>query len=300
MELKRNLKYLMTGTDVRWVKDYLFVLGYYEDKITKITNNRYGNDTVKAVKAFQKANNLTVDGIYGQKSHKKLTAIINKKDKVVEYVTAKGFPRISEAARAAINTALTEVSEERREFVLEALKHATDASIASMFKYPSSLYIRGGNLYGKDRKTLNVITEKYLTTTYKKTYASYCTSGRLDMMVKAVRANPDTTGADCSGGIVGLLRHFKLAEADFDDTANGLLGGHSVAIKKENLTAGDYVGKSGHICIYAGGGYLIEWAGGAYGCQLTKLNSRKAWSFTEKKMKNISACNKFRKPKVFS
>ena len=299
MELKRNLKFLMTGDDVRWVKDYLLVMGYYEEHIKKITNNRYGNDTVKAVKAFQNANNLKVDGIYGQKSHAKLTAIINKKDKVVEYVTAKDFPRISEKARAAINVALTAVPEKRREFVLEALKYATDASIASMFKYPSSLYIRGGNLYGKDRKTLNVITEKYLTTTYKKNYASYCTSGRLDMMVKAVRANADTTGADCSGGIVGLLRHFKLADADFDDTANGLLGGHSVAVKKENLTAGDYIGRSGHICLYAGGGYMIEWAGGAYGCQLTEVDKRRAWSFTEKKLKNLDACTQYRQPKVF-
>lgn len=187
MELKRNLKYLMTGDDVRWVKDYLLVMGYYEKHIKKITNSRYGGDTVKAVKAFQKANNLTVDGIYGQKSHKKLTAIINKKDKVVEYVTAQDFPRISVAARAAINVALTDVSEKRRECVLEALKYATDASIAAQFKYPSSLYIRGGNLYNKDL-SLNTISEKYLTGAYKKNYASYCTSGRLEMMVAADRS----------------------------------------------------------------------------------------------------------------
>lgn len=300
MELTRNLKRYMTGADVRWVKDYLLVLGYYDDSIKKITNNRYGNDTYKAVKAFQKANNLTVDGIYGQKSHKKLTAVINKKDKVSEYVTAKDFPRISEKARAAINVALTEVSQERRDFVLLQLAHATDASIASMFKYPSSLYIRGGNLYGKDRKTLNVITEKYLTTTYKKKYESYCTSGRLDMMVKAVRANPGTTGSDCSGGPVGAHRHLGHVAANFDDTANGLLGGHSVAVKKENLTAGDYIGKSGHICTYAGGGYMIEWAGGEYGCQLTKVSDRRAWSYTKKKMVKLSACTKYRQPKVFS
>lgn len=299
MNLTRNLKRYMTGEDVRWVKDYLFVMGYYDESITKITNSRYGNDTYRAVKAFQKANGLTVDGIYGQKTHAKLTAIINKKDDVKEYVTAKEYPRISETARKAINTALTDIGEARREIVLEALKYATDADIACKFEHPSSLYIRGGNLYNTDGK-VNMITEKYLTNTYAKKYASYCTGGRLEMMKKAVKANPAITGADCSGGIVGLLRYFGYVKRTFDATANTLLGNnYSTSIKKADLTAGDFVGKSGHICLYAGGGYMIEWAGGAYGCQLTKVSDRKCWSYTGDRAVKMAKCGKYRRPKWY-
>lgn len=299
MKLTRNLKRYMTGDDVRWVKDYLFVMGYYDSGVTKITNSRYGNDTYKAVKAFQKANGLTVDGIYGQKTHAKLLAIINKKDDVKEYVTAKEYPRISETARKAINTELTDIGAARREIVLEALKYATDADVACKFEHPSSLYIRGGNLYNTDGK-VNVITEKYLTNTYAKKYASYCTSGRLEMMKKAVKANSNITGADCSGGIVGLLRYFGYVKRTFDATANSLLGsGYSTSIKKADLTAGDFVGKSRHICLYAGGGYMVEWAGGAYGCQLTKVSDRKCWSYTGNKAVKMAKCGKYRRPKWY-
>lgn len=300
MELTRNLKRYLSGADVRWVKDNLFAMGYYEAKIKKISNNTYGNDTYKAVKAFQHANGLTVDGIYGKKSHKKMLAILKKDDEVVEYVTAAKYPRISEDARTKINVALNACTHDRRSVVLEALKYATDASIASKFDYPHSLYIRGGNLYNTKRQ-LNVISYEYLTGTYPKKYASYCTGGRLSMMQRAVKANPNTTGADCSGGIVGVLRYFGLVQPKFDTTANNFLSNtYSTAVKKEDLTAGDYIGKSGHICMYAGGGYMIEWAGGAYGCQLTKVSDRRCWSFTDKKMVKLSACTKYRKPKVFA
>lgn len=301
--MTRSLKRYMSGTDVRELKETLLKLGYYDKKITKITNSTYGNDTYKAVKAFQKEHGLTVDGIFGTKSNERLQEILSKEaaKEQAEYVTAKEYPRISETVRKAINTALNgkEATLVRRKVVLEALKYATDATIASKYTYPSSLYIRGGNLYNTDGK-LNVITEKYLTNTYAKKYADYCTNGRLELMKKSVNANPDITGADCSGGIIGILRHFGLISMKTDASANTLLGtGYSASIKKTELTAGDFVGKSGHICLYAGGGYMVEWAGGEYGCQITSVSKRKCWSFTKKKMKTMSACTKYRKTKLY-
>lgn len=299
-KLTRNLKYLMSGEDVRWVKDKLFALGFYTPNIKQITNNRFGADTVTAVKTFQKKYNLVVDGIVGKNTFAKLLELTGKTEAdTEEYISAKDYPRLSEAARAAINEALKRVSYVRRRVVLEALKHTTDASVAAQFDYPSSLYIRGGNLYNKDN-SLNVITEKYLTGSYKKNYASYCTNGRLEMMVNAVKYVLGITGCDCSGGIVGLFRHFGLIPMNADDTANGLCGsGYSTTIKKVDLTAGDFVGRDGHICLYVGGGYILEWAGGEYGCQLSNMNNHKLWSYTKRKFVTQKACTRYRCPKAY-
>ena len=300
---KRTLKYLMTGEDVLDLKNKLFALGFYSAKITKITNNRFGADTVDAVKAFQTRYHLNVDGIVGVNTWNKMQQVISGEEKPAEEsITAQTRPRIGTKAMAAINEALQSVSEDRKKVVLKALEFATDASIASQFEYPSSFYIRGGNLYNTDL-TLNIITEKYLSGTYYKKYKSYCTSGRLEMMIAGVRfflgMNIEITGADCSGGIVGILRFFGFVDESFDDTANGLLGGHSKGIAKTALIAGDFVGRDGHICLYVGGGYMVEWVGGEFGCQLTNMNDHKAWSFTKKKFVKQKACTKYRRPKFY-
>lgn len=301
MKLTRNLKRYMKGDDVRTVKEWLLKLGFYDKKITKITNSTFGNDTDKAVKAFQKKYNLVVDGIVGKNTYAKLVELTSEvpAEAYPTYVTATDYPRISEKSRAAINEALKRVNYVRRKVVLEALKYATDESIAAQFDYPSSLYIRGGNLYNKDN-TLNVITEKYLTGSYKKNYASYCTKGRLEMMVNAVKYVLGITGCDCSGGIIGLFRHFGLIPMNTDATANGLCGsGYSTTIKKVDLEAGDFVGRDGHICLYVGGGYILEWAGGEYGCQLSNMNNHKCWSYTKRKFVKQKACTRYRKPKAY-
>ena len=63
--VKRLLKRtdpLMEGDDVVWLKKELVSLGY----LHAATKRTFGDDTEKAVKDFQRANNLTVDGIAGK------------------------------------------------------------------------------------------------------------------------------------------------------------------------------------------------------------------------------------------
>lgn len=66
MEFTRNLKKGMSGDDVRAVKEKLFALGFYSTKITKLTNDTLGSNSVAAIKRFQLKNGLEPDGIAGK------------------------------------------------------------------------------------------------------------------------------------------------------------------------------------------------------------------------------------------
>ena len=62
----RFLKKGMKGSDVKTLQEKLMELGY---KLPKYgADGEYGGETVEAVKAFQKASGLSVDGQFGPKS----------------------------------------------------------------------------------------------------------------------------------------------------------------------------------------------------------------------------------------
>ena len=62
--LNRTLRKGYTGDDVRTVQQRLKELGYYTSSIDGV----YGNGSIAAVKAFQKANGLTADGLAGSRT----------------------------------------------------------------------------------------------------------------------------------------------------------------------------------------------------------------------------------------
>ena len=66
MDFTRNIKKGMSGADVRAVKDRLFALGFYSLKVTAITKDTLGSDSVDAIKRFQLKNGLKADGIVGR------------------------------------------------------------------------------------------------------------------------------------------------------------------------------------------------------------------------------------------
>ena len=139
MNITRTLRKNSVGADVRELKEWLFSNGYYAAKVRKITHNRYGADTVKAVKTFQSKYALASDGIFGPKSREMLRKVLNNAVTAdTEYVTAEKYPRISEENRRKINTELNGTTPLRRKIVLEALNYATDAAAASKYRYPSS------------------------------------------------------------------------------------------------------------------------------------------------------------------
>ena len=66
MDFTRNIRKGTSGDDVMAVKEKLFALGFYSTKITKLTNNTFGSDSVAAAKRFQLKNGLEADGIVGK------------------------------------------------------------------------------------------------------------------------------------------------------------------------------------------------------------------------------------------
>lgn len=298
MNLTRNLSLGDAGADVRAVKDLLFALGYYHKDVKAITKDSFGNDTDAAVRAFQRANldengkALKVDGIVGKATFGALERA------AAVWETPIYIPNnIGPTAKSAIENALRSVNQTRRAVTLLALGYAYDAETGRR-AYPISLYIRGENLF--DKSLRQVVITKARVESGAKAQPQYYSNGRKEMMLAAVQENPAISGADCSGGVVGILRRFGLVKPSFDATANTLCGSaYSRTIRESELVPGDFVGRPEHIGIYAGGGYVVEWTGGAYGCQLTKLSGRQAYDFVRQRVVNQSKWTKFRRPKLY-
>ena len=292
MEFTRNIKRYLVGDDVKCVKDRLLELGYLHASTTR----KFGNDSYRAAKAFQAAKGLQADGIVGPLT---LAALFAETGAAAPAAAVEIPGRFSAVIEAALGPALASVSPIRRQICLDALQYAIDPYNPPA--YPRSLYIRGGNLYNRDR-TANVMTkaklDKYLATP---AYAPYYDGGRDELMHRAAAAQGYAcTGADCSGGIVGLLRHAKVVSAGFDANANTLAGArHAVPVAKAALKAGDWVHRDGHIGLYAGGGYVVEWIGGEYGCQLTKLADRRCYSFLAGNVTRMGAWTGFFDPTYY-
>lgn len=301
----RVLKKGMNGSDVRYMKDCLFALNYYEASIKNISNSTFGSNTEYAVILFQKSNKdkngkqLDDDGKIGPltwnaverefKAGRKYEAPSKPK------ISLDHLTHISPAHRDAIAKDLAEVSELRQKIVLEILEYACDASYK---KEPRGMYQLGANLYNNDLK-LNY-ADKAETERLAKRNPEYFDGGRKEWMLKRIEEDPKIPVSDCSGMEVGYLREHKLVGATFDTTANGLCGNrYSKAINKSELMPADWVGKSGHIGTYVGGGLVVEFYGGAYGCQLTELDNRYGYDFLDKRFRKGSAWTKYRRPKYY-
>lgn len=299
----RVLKYGNTGDDVLYIKGLLFNLGYFDKKytnktLTLITSKVYGSDTVKAVTAFQNEHSLSATGQINAVTWSAIVKSSSSNNTSID--TSNGnivIPyQIGNVAAEAIKKDLVNVSEIRKNICLEALTYAIDTS--NLLKSPLSFYIRGANLYDKDL-TLHVMTKSRLATYFaNKDYKDFYSNGRKEMIETACASSGYTlSGADCSGGVVGIWRKFNIQPTSFDTTANNLFKNYCT--KVTTPTAGDLVWKSGHIGIYVGGGYIVEWCGGAYGCQLSTFSVRKMYNFVTNKYQSLTKWSYYGKPKTY-
>ncbi len=298
--LTTNLRLGSAGEAVRAAKERLFLLGLYEPQVPDVTHDRFGRDTLIAVLRFQRENGLTADGVIGPLTWERLFPNEQAQAESTGNAAAEergGIPQnIGDAAAEAILAALAGATDLRKHMVTDALSFAFDPRVPR--QYPLSLYIRGANLYNVDLSPY-VISIKRIDAGQSR-QPQYYDNGRAEMMRAAVENDSQTTGADCSGGVAGLLRHAGAVKPTFDLSANGFCGkAHAKQIEKSALRPADLVHKSGHIGLYVGGGYVVEWMGGAYGCQLTKLDARAGFSFVSGKQVRQGAWTAFLRPSYY-
>ena len=210
MTLTRNLSLGTSGADVLTMKQRLLELGCYAPEITALKRNAFGDDTRRAVLAFQAKNGLKQDGIVGAKTY----ALLFPEEVAASEVTVTAEETVAEETIVKLGTVVFELPARlptdaanrigeslagetalRRSIVLDALSFAVSPDAPGEF--PRSLYIRGGNLYNTDL-TPNIISLNRIASGAARQPEFY-DGGRREMMERAVQANPVITGADCSG-----------------------------------------------------------------------------------------------------
>lgn len=315
MEFIRTIKLGMKGPDVLYIKKQLFALGMYSDKIKRITSNQFRKDSVEATKKFQNTYDsvcegpLEVTGTVYEACWEAIEAAVNGEIGPKPTPTPTPTPEpeptptptptgllnsytwIKPSKRKLIEKDLEDTCEMRRNICLEILKYAYDPEYRTGNEV-RALYMWGGNLYNTDLK-LNIATKVKIEVGAKKNPDKY-DGGRKEWMLSEVEKNPNLAASDCSGMEVGWLRKFKLTSNKFDQNADSL-GSEKYSIKCEikDLKPGTFAHRDGHLGTYVGGGYIVEFVGGAYGCQLTNRDNRKVWNFIEKKLHTFSPWKDF-------
>ena len=93
-----------TGEAVKEMQKMLIALGYSCGP--KGVDGVFGNNTLAGLKAFQKNNNLSVDGIYGSKSKAKLTQLFAKKESITSTETKTTYNSSKIAAAKSFNSSI--------------------------------------------------------------------------------------------------------------------------------------------------------------------------------------------------
>lgn len=295
MRFSRILEYGMRGDDVLFIKEALVHLGY----LPRCTKNTFLGDTRRAVRYFQGKHGMKQTGKVDAPTWELIVSALEATpdaNEPIPVVTGEVPNNISPEAMALIARDLAKVSPERQQIVLDILRFAYDPKMPR--EWPTSLYGWGKNLYTKE-KTLYLMDVADIQSAAQR-YPDYYDGGRAEMQIAAVKAEGDKPASDCSGSIVGYLRRYGYVDSGFDATSTGLAGkSHSTAIAEAQMLPGDWVWRKGHIGTYVGGGYVVEWVGGAFGCQLTKYADRRVYDFVARRERKYSAWTKCLRPKYY-
>lgn len=140
------------GESVKVLQKMLIELNYSCGKSG--ADGNFGKNTLSAVKEFQKNNNLTVDGIYGEKTKKKLEELYNKKiiDKIAQEVLDRKWGNSTERKErleaagydyAAIQARVNELVAKNTAITIESAQ-SFNRSIAKTYVTTHLLNMRAG------------------------------------------------------------------------------------------------------------------------------------------------------------
>ncbi len=233
--VKSDLLYLadpyMEGDKVRELQILLIKHGYSVGGAG--ADGKFGPDTDEAVRAFQQAKSLDVDGKVGDKTWAALCA---DADAVTGTITGKQLAAIFERFHA-----------EKRGYVYGAQGELYTQELAEKWHARAKAGSKSVPS-GRDK-------DSYFVGDCSKWIGTYVD--------------------DCSGSIVDAIRQYIPDYAD--RTANGFKAGFKVGGTIGTLPErpGVALWYSGHIGVYVGDGYAIEFRGTDYGCVRTKVFERK-------------------------
>ncbi|MEZ4508501.1 MAG: hypothetical protein R2881_02255 [Eubacteriales bacterium] len=195
MNPNRMLRFGSAGEDAARKNSACSPLGCYAPHITAISTSRFGSDT----------RNRQAE-LSGQETRSPRTALFHSitwsalfpEDAAVAPQPRGEIPaNIGETAAGLIASTLEGASDRRRDIVLDALRFAYDSTLPR--DYPTSLYIRGGNLYNTDLTPND----------HARPHPVRCAASA--GILRRWSAGDDggggsgelaITGADCSGGVV--------------------------------------------------------------------------------------------------
>lgn len=305
-----------SGADILFMKQRLNKLGLYEGAMKTETKTVFDEDMDLAVLNFQCRNDLPITGVIDQDIWNAILGecdLLNSAQPSI-FDTSDGIPQgesvgasftmprhISPEKAEAIAKSFSGVSNSRRNLVFLALEQAYDHAMPSY--YPRSLYIPGRTLYDKHNQTDLLVVDEVLVKDISVLYAF--SPKQITHYLEAIALRKNTTGADDSGGIIGLCHKLQLCKPGTDPVASVMASdAYSTPISKEELRPGDWVYKDIKIGLYVGGGYVVQWAGPSYGCQLTDIPTDDRGTYTlhnfiRNKDGERKAWTKYRRPKWY-
>ena len=132
-----------TGDNVKSLQKSLISLGYLKGKADGV----FGSKTEEAVKQFQKANDLTVDGLVGADTQGALKAVLNKKNNAS--TSKQVTPKTTEKFPAVLKSILPEIAAGARDPVFGGdYSTLCNGSVGNRVKTVQTILIAMGYLGG--------------------------------------------------------------------------------------------------------------------------------------------------------
>lgn len=243
MKLTRTLKVGVSGDDVKLLQESLNKVGNFGLSVT----GTFDSSTESVVKAFQKNNGLSADGIVGQMTSKKISSLLTQSE---TQNTSETKP--SNLTESIIQTAYSFVGQKeisgnmgfKQPFffrLMESIGWKKSWAWCSMFC--KLVYTEASKKVGVDPKSIT----KYISPSVQKTRANFIKAG-FPLQTDWTKVKPGAyiswvSASDKSKGHTGILVEFlengkKMKTIEGNTNSEGSREGDSVAIKTRNAVVG--------------------------------------------------------------